>query len=213
LRRLGEVRAVEITRSARLGRAFTDDAASQMNIVTLADAIAFPGKRDADHSPAPWALDTHGVTPPSGSGDSCGRLRRIARTRSVVEGRSLNALPFGQVFSCGFKALFNRHSPDRRPIYPHFVGRIALATNSERDQEAGFLPEPTPMAARACPIPPRLPLKRQFRRTTPVAFQHDRLRLPSQHRATCLGRRSSISARMRQNRSRGTATSAIWNTV
>jgi hypothetical protein len=34
-----------------------------------------------------------------------------------------------------------------------------------------------------------------------------------QHRAIRPGRRPSIIARMRRNRSRGTATSAIWNTV
>ena len=36
--------------------------------------------------------------------------------------------------------LFDQYCPDRPPICPHFVGRIALATNSEQHQEAGFLP-------------------------------------------------------------------------
>ena len=37
--------------------------------------------------------------------------------------------------------------------------------------------------------------------------------LQAQHRRTCVGRRSSIIAGISPNRSRGTATSAIWNTV
>src|SRR4051812_22698524 len=105
----------------------------------------------------------------------------------------------------GYKPTF----PDRQSICPHFVGRIALATNSEQHQGAGFLPELTLIAARACPILPRLPVKRHFGRTTPAALQHDRLRLLAQHRATWLGRRSSIISNIRPKRSRRTATSAI----
>lgn len=60
--------------------------------------------------------------------------------------------------------------------------------------------------------------------TIPLALQHGGRTSPighlgsccgrgTQHRANCRGRSPSIISRMRRNRSRGTATSAIWNTV
>ena len=114
------------------------------------------------------------------------------------------------------QSFFSRHSPDRQPIYLRLVGRIALrhpSSSTKRHQEVGFLPERTSMAARAYYTAPYPRIKRHFGRTSSVRLRSDCVRLRAQHRATCLGRSSSIIARMRLNRLRGTATSAIWNTV
>jgi hypothetical protein len=64
--------------------------------------------------------------------------------------------------------LLSRHSPDRQPIYLRLVGRIALAAPFKQHQEAGFLPERTPMAARACSTAPTPPIKHQVRHTSSV---------------------------------------------
>src|SRR4051794_17343725 len=96
---------------------------------------------------------------------------------------------------------------------PTLVGGATPGTASEQRQEADRAARPTRAAACASQTPSGPPAERDFERTTPVGSQRDRLRLQAQHRTTGLGRRSSISASMRRNRWRDTATSAIWNTV
>ena len=90
---------------------------------------------------------------------------------------------------------------------------MALVPISERHHKARMPPELPPIAGRTYPTTPYPCIKRHFGRTSSVRLRSDCVRLRAQHRATCLGRRSSIIARMRLKRLRGTATSAIWNTV
>ena len=59
-------------------------------------------------------------------------------------------------------------------------------------------------------IPPDL---QHSGRTSPIGDLDSCCGRGTQHSANCLGRSPSIISRMRRNRSRGTATSAIWNTV
>src|SRR3954452_4941413 len=94
-----------------------------------------------------------------------------------------------------------------------FVGRIVSTTTCEEHQEADCPVYSSPTRARIRETAPVLLIERHFLRTSPVRIHGGALRRRGQQRATGLGRRPSIIARMRLNRSRGTATSAIWNTV
>ena len=86
-------------------------------------------------------------------------------------------------------------------------------TISERHYEARMPPELPPVAGRTYPTAPYPRIKRHFGRTSSVRLRSDCDRLRAHHGSIRFGRSSSIIARMRLNRSRGTATSAIWNTV
>ncbi len=103
---------------------------------------------------------------------------------------------------------------------PRIDGRLvrfrrqnSLATISEQHQIAVLRPEPAPIAGHTRPAAPRASINRHFRRTSPVGLCRAFLQVRVQHRAACLGRRSSIISKMRRNRSCGSATSAIWNVV
>jgi hypothetical protein len=91
--------------------------------------------------------------------------------------------------------------------------RVALWGVPEQHQEVAVPPELVVEVSRTCITGPIPPTKRGVGRTYPVRLHSDRLRFQPQHRATCLGLRSAIRSSMRRNRSRGTATSAIWKTV
>jgi hypothetical protein len=106
------------------------------------------------------------------------------------------------------------------PTFPRLTGgslasvrRIALWGAPEQLQETNFPPEPFLMVSPTCLTAPSPPTKRGIGRTSPVGVRRVRCDIPAQHGAIGFGRRSSIIARMRRNSSRGTATSAIWNTV
>ena len=62
-------------------------------------------------------------------------------------------------------------------------------------------------------LPQSRAVQQQGRRTSPVGWALGDPACQLQHRAICLGRSPPIMPKMRWNRSRGTATSAIWNTV
>ena len=93
------------------------------------------------------------------------------------------------------------------------VDRIVSTTTCEQPQEADCPGRSAPTPAHIRATAPVLLIARHFGRTSPIRFHGGALRQWAQQRATGLGRRSSMIARMRRNRSRDSATSAIWNTV
>jgi hypothetical protein len=90
---------------------------------------------------------------------------------------------------------------------------------SEQPQEAGSPPEPTPMAGPTSPAAPLRPIRAGVRRASPVGLLGFRLQLQVQHRATGLGRRSSIIFKMRRSRAPATVLGGchdamrVWDTV
>ena len=62
----------------------------------------------------------------------------------------------------------NRHFPDKQPIYPRFVGRIARVIISEQHQEVGLPPEPGSIAGRTHRINRNYPDRKHGREGNPA---------------------------------------------
>src|SRR5215210_954491 len=99
------------------------------------------------------------------------------------------------------------------PSWHAFGKRMALWGVPEQHQLVAVSPEPDLEVSRTCMTRPFPPAKRGVGRTSPVRLHGDRLRFQPQHCAIGLGLRLSIRSKIWRNSSRGTATSAIWNTV
>src|SRR3954467_7251733 len=137
--------------------------------------------------------------------DGCDEFTILATDR-------IRATDEGTLFKTRLKT-FHPGFP-RQAAHPGtFVDRIVSTTTCAQRQEADcpVWSAPTPACIRE--TAPVLLIQPHFGRRSPVRFDGGALRRRGQHRATGLGRRPSIISSMRRNRSRGTATSAIWNTV
>src|SRR5215204_2310036 len=83
--------------------------------------------------------------------------------------------------------------------------RVILRAAAEPHQEAGLLPKPDPIVCRTYLTALFVPVRRSIGRTSSVRLRNDCVRLQAQHGSIRFGRSSSIIARMRLNRLRGTA--------